>query len=84
MFAGVSSSRATCVDGIGDETVKSDRSVVLLHHYGLSRAIGFQAAVSDTSGGKHPESPHQLIVRSRCMLHIVTQRRQVSDSCFSC
>jgi len=42
MFTDVSSSRATCVDGIGDETVKSDRSVVLLHHYGLSRAIGFQ------------------------------------------
>jgi len=44
-----------CVDGIGDETVKSDQSVVLLHHFGLGRTIGFQAAVSDTSGGKHPE-----------------------------
>jgi len=38
MFAGVSSSsRATCpiprcVDGIGDGTVKSERSVVVLHH----------------------------------------------------
>ena len=53
MFAGVlSSSRATCpnteryVDGIGDETVKSDRSVVVTHHFGLGRTIGFQAAVS--------------------------------------
>jgi len=56
-----------CVDGIGDGTVKSDRSVVGLHHFGLGRTIGFQAAVSDTSGEKHPESSHQLIVRSRCL-----------------
>jgi len=26
-----------CVDGIGDETVKSDRSAVVLHHFGLGR-----------------------------------------------
>ena len=30
-----------CVDGIGDGTVKSDRSVVVLHHFGLGRTIGF-------------------------------------------
>ena len=40
--------------------------------------IGFQAAVSDTSGGKHPESSHQLIVRSRCLRRTVTQTQQVS------
>ena len=42
-----------CVDGIGDETVKSDRSTEVLHHFGLGRTIGFQAAVSDTSNGRH-------------------------------
>jgi len=63
MFAGVSSSsRATCPHtemrrrDIGDGTVKTDRSVVVLHHLGLGHTIGFQAAISDTSGGKHPES----------------------------
>ena len=72
MFAGVSSTVEPhaqipkCVDGIGDGIVKSDRSVVVLHHFGLGRTIGFQAAVSDTSSGKHPEFSHQLIVRSRC------------------
>ena len=29
--------------------MKSDRSVVVLHHFGLGRTIGFEAAVSDTS-----------------------------------
>jgi len=33
--------------------VKSDRSAEVLHHFGLGRTIGFQAAVSDTSDGKH-------------------------------
>jgi len=33
--------------------VKSDRSTEVLHHFGLGRTIGFQAAVSDTSDGKH-------------------------------
>jgi len=28
-----------CVDGIGDGTVKSDRSVVVLHHFGLGRRL---------------------------------------------
>ena len=51
-----------CVNGIGDGTVKSDRSVVVLHYFGLGRTIRFQAALSDTSGGKHPESSHQLMV----------------------
>ena len=68
-----------CVDGIGDGTVKSDRSVVVLHHFGLGHTIGFQAAVSDTSGGKHPESSHQKIVRSRCLRRIVTKTKQVSE-----
>ena len=36
--------------------MKSDRSAEVLHHLGLGYTIGFQAAVSDTSGGKHPES----------------------------
>ena len=67
-----------CVDGIGDGTVKLDRSVVVLHHFGLGRTIGFQAAVSDTSGGKHPESSHQLIVTSGCLRRTVTQTKQVS------
>jgi len=58
--------------------VKLDRSVVVLHHFGLGRTIEFQAAVSDTSDGKHPESLHQLIVRSRCLRRIVTQMRQES------
>ena len=53
------------VDGIGDKRVKSDRSVVVLHRFGLGRTIGFKAAVSHTSGGKHPESSHQLVVRLR-------------------
>ena len=47
--------------------MKSDRSAVVLHHFGLGRTIRFQAAVSDTSGGKHPESSHQLIARPRCL-----------------
>jgi len=34
--------------------VKSDRSAEVLHHFGLGRTIAFQAAVSDTSVGKHP------------------------------
>ena len=63
-----------CDDGM----VKSDLSIVVLHYFGLGRTIGFQAAVSDTSGGKHLESSHQLIVRSKCLWHIVTQTRQVS------
>ena len=54
--------RQKCVDGIGNGTVKSDWSIVVLHHFGLGRSIGFQAAVSDTSDGKHPESLCQLIV----------------------
>ena len=36
-----------CVEGIGYGTVKSDRSVVVLHYFGLGHTIGFQAAVSD-------------------------------------
>jgi len=36
--------------------VKSDRSAKVLHHLGLGRTIGFQAAVSDTSRGNHTES----------------------------
>ena len=67
-----------CVDGIGEETVKSDRSAEVLHHFGLGRTIGFQAAVSDTSDGKHPEFSHvQLIVGSRCLRRIVTQTKQL-------
>jgi len=55
MFAGVSSSsRATCPNTEmcrrdRDGTVKSDRSIVALHHFKLGRTIRFQAAVSDTS-----------------------------------
>ena len=60
-----------CVDGIGDATVKSDRSAEVLRHFGLGRTIGFQTAASDTSGRKHPESSHQLTVRSRCLRRIV-------------
>jgi len=30
-----------CVDGIGGGTVKSDWSIVVLHHFGLCRTIGF-------------------------------------------
>jgi len=86
MFAGVtSSSRATCPntemrrrDKRWDCEVRPVRCSSLLHHFGLGRTIGFQAAVSDTSGGKHPKSSHQLIVRSRCLSHIVTQTKQVS------
>jgi len=62
--------------GIGDETVKSDRSVVVLRHFGLGHIIGFQAAVSDTSGEKHPESSYQLIVRPRCLRRIVRPNRR--------
>ena len=64
-----------CVDGIGDETMKLDRSVVVLRHFGLGPTIGFQAAVSDTSGGKHLESSHQLILTSRCLRLIVIQTK---------
>ena len=32
--------------------MKSDRSVVVLHHFGLGRAIGFQAALSETHLGR--------------------------------
>jgi len=35
-----------CVDGTEGVTVKSDQSVVVLHHFRLGRSIGFQAAVS--------------------------------------
>jgi len=38
-----------CVDGIADGAVKSDRSVVVLRHFGLGHTIGFQATVSDAS-----------------------------------
>jgi len=58
--------------------VKSDQSAKVLRHFGLGRTIGFHAAVSDISGGKHPESSHQLIGRSRCLLRTVTQTKQVS------
>ena len=40
-----------CVDGIGDGTVKSDRSVVVLHHFGLGRTIGFQAETQEQWNG---------------------------------
>ena len=66
MLAGESSSSRAhaqiqkCVDEI-DGTVKSDRSVVVFQYFGLNPTIGFQADVSDASGGKHPESSHQLI-----------------------
>ena len=59
-----------------DGTVKSDQSIIVLHHFGLGHTIGFQAAVSDISDGKHPESSGQLT--SRCLQHIVTLIRQVS------
>jgi len=49
-----------CVDGIGDGTVKSDQTVVALHHFGLGRTIRFQAVVSETSGGKHPQFLRKL------------------------
>ena len=64
--------------------MKSDRSVVVLHHFGLSRTIGFQAAVSDTSVLEHPESSHQLIVRSRCPRSIVTYDRQDMELVVEC
>jgi len=51
---------------IGDGTVKSDRSVVVLHHFGLGRTIGFQAALK-TLLVEASRSSHQLIVRSRCL-----------------
>ena len=71
IFACVSSSsQATCQntevsrrDGYG--TVKSDRSALVLHHFGLGRTIGFQAAVPVTSAGKHLESFRQLLLRAR-------------------
>ena len=44
-------------------------NIVVVHHFELGRIIRFQAAVSDISGGKHPESSHQLIVKSRCLRH---------------
>ena len=70
MFAGVtSSSRATCPntemrrrDRRWDCEVRPVRCSSLHHHFGLGRTIGFQAAVSDTSDEKHPESSYQLIV----------------------
>ena len=72
-----------CVDGIGDGTVKSDRSVVVLYHFELGHTVGFESAVSDTSGGKHPESSHQLIVRSTCLRRIVAQTNHLFfDTCF--
>jgi len=81
MFAGVSSSsQATCPntemrrrDRRYDSEVRPVRCIVL-HHFGLSRTIGFQAAVSDTSGAKHPQFSHQLIVRSKCL-------RRNTDKC---
>jgi len=69
-----------CVDGIRDRAMKSHLSVVVvLRHVGLGRTIGFQAAVSGTSGGKPSESSHQLIVKSRCLWRIATPIRQVSE-----
>ena len=58
--------------------MKSDRSAEVRYHFGLGRTIGFQAVVSDTSGGKHPESSHQVIVSSSCLWRIATQTEQVS------
>jgi len=60
--------------------MKSDRSAEVLHQFGLGRTIGFQAAVSDTSGGKHPESSHQLMW---CLRRIVTQTKLVSGVCIA-
>jgi len=59
MIAGVSSSsRATCQNtevrgGTGDGTVKSEPVRCTVHHFVLGRIIGFEAAVSYTSGEKH-------------------------------
>ena len=53
--------RSGGVDGIGDGTLKSDWPIVVLHHIGLGITIRFQAAVSDTSSGKLPESLCQLV-----------------------
>ena len=61
--------------------VKLDRFAEVLHHFGLGRTIGFQAAVSDTSGGKHPESSHRLIVRSRCVISHRHISYYISDLC---
>ena len=79
MFASVSSSsRAACpnTDRIGDGTVKSDRSVVVLHHFGLGCTIGLETAVSHfwwkTSGVL-------TLADSNVQLwHIVKQTKQVS------
>jgi len=55
MFASVSSSKQAthaqiqkCIGATGDGIIKSDQStvVLVLHNFGLSHTIGFQAAVS--------------------------------------
>ena len=74
-----------CVDGIGDGTVKSNRSVVVVHHFGLVRIIRFQAAVSDTSGGKHPDSSHWRTVKQTKQvsgIYTVSQKKnKTPNSC---
>ena len=84
MFAGVTSSnRATCPN---TEMCRRDRtrdSEVRPVRCSTSsfRARSYHripAAVSDTSGGKHLESLHQLILTSRCLRLIVIQTKQMS------
>jgi len=70
MFAGVSSSS----QATRPNTEMRRRNWRWDSEVRLSRTIGFQAAVLDTSDGKHLESSHQLIVRFRCLRHIVTHR----------
>ena len=54
-----------CIDRMRDGTVKSDQSVKVAYFIisdSVDRTIGFQAAVSDISDGKHLESFRQLTV----------------------
>ena len=62
--------------------IPSKLELVRMGHQGQTALLWLisitQAAVSETSGEKHPKSWHQLIVRPRCLRRIVTQTKQVS------
>ena len=47
------------VNGTGDETVKSDRSVVVFHHFGLGRTIDSKQ-LSQTPLVESIQSPHMF------------------------
>jgi len=64
------------VDGTGDGIVQSDRFAEVLHHFGLNRTIGFQAAVSQTLLVESIQSPNTSLYAHLKQRKLLNRRYQ--------